>query len=190
VAINPLDIVREEMGRPTRDLPNAVTLATVDPEGRPRARIVLVKGVDERGVVVFGNYESDKAADMARHPYAAVAVYWHETLKQVRVSGRVEKLTDRENDDYFATRPRGSQVGAWASDQSRPLESYEALERRVAEFERKFEGQDVPRPPHWGGWRIVADDVEIWTDKPSRLHVRERYRLGDDGGWTRALLYP
>ncbi|MEM1011569.1 MAG: pyridoxamine 5'-phosphate oxidase [Planctomycetota bacterium] len=187
---SPLDLVRDELTRPTRDLPNAITLATVDAAGRPRARVVLLKEVDDRGVVFFSNYESDKSRDLEANPHAAVAVYWHETLTQVRVAGRVEKLTEAESDAYFATRPRGSQIGAWASDQSRPLEDFDDLKRRVAEVERQYEGQDVPRPPHWGGWRIVADDVEIWKDGEFRLHRRERYRLGVDGTWSMTLLNP
>ncbi|MEM7808658.1 MAG: pyridoxamine 5'-phosphate oxidase [Planctomycetota bacterium] len=190
MSASPLDLVRDELTRPTRDLPNAVTLATVDAEGRPRARVVLVKEVDDRGVVFFTNYESDKSRDLDGNPHAAVAVYWHETLTQVRVAGRVERLTDAESNAYFATRPRGSQIGAWASDQSRPLENFDDLKRRVAEVERQYEGQDVPRPPHWGGWRIVADDIEIWKDGEFRLHRRERYRLGDDGTWSMTLLNP
>ncbi len=187
--MNPLDRVRQELQRPTRDLPNAVTLATVDASGRPRARVVLVKGVDERGVVFFTNYESDKSADLTANPCAAMAVYWHETLMQVRVAGRVEKVTPAESDAYFASRPRGSQVGAWASEQSRPLDDFEDLKRRVAEVEATYPGE-VPRPPHWGGWRIVADDIEIWHDGEARLHRRERYRLGGDGTWSMTLLNP
>ena len=187
---NPLDRVREELEKPTRDLPNAVSVATVGADGRPHNRVVLVKGVDERGVVFYTNYESDKSRDLEAHPYAAMAVYWHETLMQVRVSGPVEKASAAESDAYFASRPRGSQIGAWASHQSRPLDDFQELKDRVAAFEAEFEGREVPRPPHWGGWRIVADDVEIWHDGEARLHRRERYRLGEDGTWSMTLLNP
>ena len=170
-------------------LANAVTLATVDPGGRPRARVVLVKGVDDRGVVFYTNYGSDKAADLDANPHAALAVYWHATLTQVRVAGPVERLTAAESDAYFATRPRGSQVGAWASDQSRPLGSMDLLRARVAEFEAKFAGGDVPRPPHWGGYRIVADDVEVWRDGEDRLHDRRRFRR-EGGVWVETRLNP
>ncbi len=190
VDINPLDIVRRELARPTRDLPNAVTLATVDADGRPRARVVLIKEVDDGGVVFFTNYESDKSRDLEANPYAAMAVYWHETLTQIRVSGRIEKVTAAESDAYFATRARGSQIGAWASDQSRPLPRFELLEERVAAMEQRFAGVEVPRPPHWGGWRIVADDIEYWTDGQSRLHRRERFKRSADGAWSMTLLNP
>jgi pyridoxamine 5'-phosphate oxidase len=187
--MNPLDRVREEMARPTRDLPNAVTLATIDVVGRPRTRTVLVKDVESNGIVFFTNYESDKSRDLKANPVASINVYWHETLMQITVSGRVDKVSEAESDAYFATRPRGSQIGAWASYQSQPLDSMSELKRRVAEVEREFEGRDVPRPPHWGGWRLIADDVEIWHDGESRLHRRERYRL-DSGNWSMTLLNP
>jgi pyridoxamine 5'-phosphate oxidase len=189
---DPLQTFKDEMARAEAagvELANAVTLATVDAQGLPRARVVLVKGIDEQGVEFFTNYQSDKAADLESRPHASIAVYWHRTLKQIRLTGPVEKLTDLENDAYFATRPRGSQVGAWASDQSRPLESMAALEARVAEVEKRFEGRDVPRPTHWGGYRLLADDVEIWTDGKYRLHERLRYRRQGDA-WHGQLLNP
>ena len=189
---DPLRVFEAEMKRAGDlgvELPNAVTLATADARGRPAARVVLVKGIDDRGVQFFTNFESNKAADLAANPFAAMAVYWHKTLKQVRVSGPVEVLTDAESDAYFATRPRGSQIGAWASDQSRPLDDMAKLKARVAELEAKHDGQPVPRPPHWGGYRIVAERVEIWTDGEFRLHRRERYQRSDDG-WSMTLLNP
>ncbi len=190
--MNPLTLFDQEMKRAGEagvELPNAVTLATADGEGRPAARVVLVKDIDDRGVQFFTNYESNKAGDLAANPVAAMAVYWHETLKQVRISGPVEVLGNAENDAYFASRPRGSQIGAWASDQSRPLEDMNLLKARVADFKRQFEGQPVPRPPHWGGYRLVADVIEIWTDGEARLHRRERYERSGEG-WTMTLLNP
>ena len=168
-------------------LPNAVTLATADAAGRPRARVVLVKDVDGRGVTFFTNYQSDKAADLDANPHAAFAVYWHETLTQVRVAGRVERLTPAESDAYFATRPRASQIGAWASEQSRPLASMGDLRAKATEFEVKFAGVDVPRPPHWGGYRVVAEEVEVWRDGEDRLHDRVRFRRDGDGWHGRRL---
>ena len=189
---DPLTTFSEEMARAGEagvGLPNAVTLATADASGRPAARVVLVKGVDDRGVQFFTNYQSNKAADLAANPHAAMAVYWHATLKQVRIGGPVEVLSDAESDAYFASRPRGSQVGAWASDQSRPLGNFEDLKAKAAEFEARFEGADIPRPPHWGGYRLVAETIEIWTDGESRLHRREVYQRDGDG-WTMTLLNP
>jgi pyridoxamine 5'-phosphate oxidase len=164
-------------------------LATVDAEHRPWVRTVLVKAIDDRGVQFFTNNESAKAADLRHNPHVALGVYWHATLKQIQVAGRVEKLTAEEDDAYFATRPRGSQIGAWASQQSRPLDSREALLNAVAEAEKRFEGGDVPRPPHWGGWRIVPTEIEIWHDGESRIHHRERFTRVD-GQWQLKLLQP
>ena len=189
---DPLDQFAAEHRRAAEagvELPTAITLATVDARGRPRARMVLFKDVDGRGVTFFTNYQSDKAADLEAIPFAALCVYWHPTRKQFRIAGPVERLTEAESDAYFATRPRGSQIGAWASEQSRPLASIDELKAKVTEFEAKFEGRDVPRPPHWGGFRVLAEEVEIWTEGEYRLHDRRRF-VREADGWVETRLNP
>jgi pyridoxamine 5'-phosphate oxidase len=166
-----------------------MVLATVDPDGRPSARYVLLKAFDARGFVFYTNLESRKARALAANPFAALCFYWAPIGKQVRIEGAVEPVTAAESDAYFATRPRESRIGAWASAQSAALESRSALERRVADAEARFAGGDVPRPPFWAGCRIVPHAIEFWTRDPARLHVRERYER-DAGGWTRTLLFP
>lgn len=168
---------------------NAMVVSTVDERGRPSARVCLLKELDERGFVFYTNLESRKGRELARAPWACLVFWWPFMEKQVRIDGRTERVTDAEADAYFATRPRGSQIGAWASLQSRELPSRDELDRRVAELEKKYEGKLVPRPPHWSGTRVIPDQMEFWTGKPSRLHERIVYRL-DGGKWTRALLYP
>jgi len=171
--------------------PTAMTLATADASGRVSARIVLLKGVEERGVMFVTNYDSDKAEQLAAHPQAALCLLW-KTLRdgiQVRIEGAVDKAGADESDAYFAGRARASQVGAWASRQSRTLASRAELDARVAEFERKFEGVAVPRPPNWGGYRLVPDLIEIWYGQRARLHDRVRYEIIDDA-WSKRLLYP
>ncbi|SAK72667.1 pyridoxamine 5'-phosphate oxidase [Caballeronia calidae] len=170
--------------------PNTMTLATVDAQGRPSARIVLIKGVDERGFVFFTNYESRKGRELAANPAASLLFYWIELERQVRIEGRVEKTSDEESDAYYASRPLGSRIGAWASDQSQPLESREALEAREREMIAKF-GDAPPRPPHWGGYRLVPDTVEFWQGRPSRLHDRIVYTRDSAGDpWRIARLAP
>lgn len=156
--------------------PTAVVLATVGDDGRPSARTVLLKDISGGGLVVFTNYESRKGRQVAAHPWAAVTATWVELSRQVRVEGFVERTSEAESDAYFATRPRGSQIGAWASPQSEPLADRAELVARVAEVEARFAGHDsVPRPPHWGGLRIVPDRVELWQGRADRLHDRLAY---------------
>jgi pyridoxamine 5'-phosphate oxidase len=168
--------------------PDAMVLSTVDADGRPSARYVLLKGVDERGFVFYGNVESRKARAMAAHPFAALTFYWPPTT-QVRVEGDVEGVSDAEADAYFATRPRGSQIGAWASKQSAPLASRAALDASVREVEQRFANAAVTRPPFWRGFRVVARSIEFWTRDPARLHERVLFQRSN-GEWTRSLLYP
>jgi len=168
----------------------AVTLATATPDGRPSARVVLLKHVDERGFVFFTNYGSRKARELEANPRAALSVYWESIERQVRVEGRVERVSDEESDAYFATRPRISQVGAWASRQSEPLDGRARLVGRVLKVEARYAGRKVPRPPFWGGYRIVPDRIEFWWNQLYRLHDRLVYRRGDDGGWIKERLYP
>lgn len=170
--------------------PDAMTLATVAADGRPSARIVLLKGVDARGFQFFTNYESRKAGELAADPRAALAFVWIPMFRQVRVSGDVVRLDAAESDAYFATRPRGSQIGAWASQQSRELADREALEARVGELDERFAGGDVPRPPHWGGYLLEPREIEFWQGRENRLHDRFLYARAADGGWNRARLQP
>ncbi|XXR54190.1 pyridoxamine 5'-phosphate oxidase [Sorangium sp. So ce385] len=167
----------------------AMTLATADASGRPSARMVLLKGIDDRGFVFFTNYESRKSMEIAANPFAALCIHWAKAAEQVRVEGRIERVSDAESDAYFETRPRGSQIGAWASRQSAPLPSREALLERVREIEARFEGGPVPRPPFWGGYRVVPERIEFWRGQESRLHDRVVY-LRDGDGWRVERLYP
>lgn len=171
------------------DDPTAVVLATVGLDGRPSARFVLLRGVDARGFVFYTNLDSRKARELQAHPHAALCMHWAPLARQVRVEGPVEPVAPEEADSYFASRPRESQIGAWASRQSAHLDSREELERRVREFEQRFENQDVPRPPFWSGFRIAPARIEFWTSKPGRLHERVVYtRAGD--AWETEMLYP
>lgn len=170
-------------------LPNTMTLATAAPDGRPSARMVLLKGFDHRGFVFYTNYGSRKSRELAANPQAALVLYWSRLERQVRVEGRVERLGEAESDAYFASRPLESRLGAWASRQSEPLASRAELERRLAELERQYAGGDVPRPPHWGGWIVAPDAIELWQGRPNRLHDRFLYTHRGDA-WERARLSP
>lgn len=169
---------------------DAMTLATATPDGRPSARAVLLKGIDARGFAFFTNYESRKARELDANPHAALVLLWVPLQRQVRVTGRVERLSDEESDAYFATRPRGSQLGAWASAQSRPLPERAELEERWAAVDERYGGVTVPRPPHWGGYRVDPDEIEVWQGRANRLHDRFAYVRTPDGGWTRERLAP
>ena len=169
--------------------PNAMTLATVSADGRPSARVVLLKGFDERGFVFYTNLESRKGRELAANPYAALCFHWMPLEQQVRVEGRIEKVSDAEADAYFATRPRGAQIGAWASKQSRTLATREELEARVKAVEEKFAGRDVPRPPFWSGFRVIPERLEFWQSRQSRLHDRTVYSK-QGNKWIIEKLYP
>ena len=169
--------------------PTAMTLSTVSPGGTPSARMVLLKGVDERGFVFYTNLDSRKAHDIVANPLAALTFHWKSLRRQVRIEGTVERVSDSESDSYFATRPRVSQIGAWASKQSKPLEGRFELEKRVAKYTARFLGRDVPRPDFWSGFRVVPVLIEFWEDRKFRLHDRVVYHYGNDG-WTSEHLYP
>jgi pyridoxamine 5'-phosphate oxidase len=170
-------------------LPNTMTLATASSGGRPSARMVLLKGFDHRGFVFYTSYESRKSRELSENPAAALVLHWPSLERQVRVEGRVERVPAAESDAYFATRPLDSRLGAWASPQSAPLSSRRELEDRLAELERRYGTGEVPRPPHWGGWRLTPDALELWQGRPNRLHDRFLYTRRD-AGWDRVRLAP
>jgi pyridoxamine 5'-phosphate oxidase len=168
---------------------NAMALATADAQGQPSLRMVLLKGHGPTGFVFYTNYEGRKAGDLLANPWAALLFHWKSLRRQVRIEGPVEKVSDAEGDAYFATRSRDSQLGAWASDQSRPLDNRTVFEKRFADMEARFKGSDVPRPPHWSGFRVVPQRIEFWQDREHRLHERRLFvRNGDS--WDEGLLYP
>jgi pyridoxamine 5'-phosphate oxidase len=169
--------------------PNAMTLATVGNDLRPSTRVVLIKGCDERGLVWFTNYDSRKGQQLAGNPYAALQFHWVELERVVRIEGRVEKVSDHESDAYFNSRPLDSRIGAWASPQSQVIEGRGTLVANAAKYGAQFLLQP-PRPPHWGGYRLVPDQWEFWQGRKSRLHDRLRYRQGQVGAWTRERLAP
>lgn len=177
------EAIRAEVPEPT-----AMSLSTVDARGRPAGRIVLLKGVDERGFVFYTNYESRKGRDLVAHPAAALTFMWKELERQVRIEGTIEKVSAAESDAYYESRPLGSRIGAWASPQSEVLESRAWLEQRWEELAAKY-GDNPPRPPQWGGYRVVPDWLEFWQGRRSRLHDRIAYRL-ENGKWTLSRLAP
>lgn len=170
--------------------PTAMALATTDGEGRPSVRMVLLKGHDERGFVFYTNLDSRKGGELAANPRAALLFHWKSLRRQVRIEGPVEPVSDAEADAYFASRARDSQLGAWASDQSRPLESRALFEERYERMKARFEGGDVPRPERWSGWRVIPERIELWTSRDHRLHERRLFTRAGDGGWDEGLLYP
>jgi pyridoxamine 5'-phosphate oxidase len=169
--------------------PNAMTLATVTAEGKPDARIVLLKGFDDRGFVFYTNFRSHKGQQLAANPYAALVFLWGDLERQVRIVGSVEKATNEEADNYFYSRPLGSRLGAWASTQSEVVPSREHLLERMTEFEAQYQDREIPRPEHWGGFRVIPTEFEFWQGRPSRLHDRLRYRL-QNGEWGVDRLAP
>ena len=190
-ALNTFTDLLEQAKRSPDPEPTAMTVATVGRDGRPAARTVLLKAFDERGFVFFTNFSSRKGRQLAANPQAALLFHWKHLREgvQVKIEGTVEPVSAAEADAYFASRPRGSQIGAWASLQSQPLASRELFDRRVADVEKRYEGQDVPRPPHWSGFRVVPERIEFWYGAQFRLHERQCYERVD-GAWTQAMLYP
>ena len=178
------EAIRSQVNEPT-----AVNVATVDANGRPSSRMVLLKEVNPQGFVFFTNYHSRKGRALAAHPYAALTFFWPELERQVRIEGRVEKLDEAASDEYFESRPYTSRIGAWASEQSEVIENQAVLVKRAAVIGLKHP-LHVPRPPHWGGYLVVPDCLEFWQGRPSRLHDRIRYRLDDNGDWIKERLSP
>lgn len=170
---------------------NAMLLSTVDANGQPHARVMLLKGLDERGFVFFSNYESAKGVDLAANPKAALTFFWPVLERQIRIEGRIEQVTAAESDAYYSIRPLGSRLGAWSSPQSRPINGRGELDERLHDVQQRFAGEsNPPRPPHWGGYRLLPSRVEFWQGRPDRLHDRLDYRLQADASWSRARLAP
>lgn len=191
---NPYELFSDWLGQAEQSEPNdpgAMCLATSTPEGKPSARMVLLKGLDERGFVFYTNADSRKGQEILSNPYASVCFHWKSLLKQVRVEGELEEVSEDEADAYYNTRHRGSRVGAWASKQSQSLGSYDELKEFVESYESKFEGQeDIPRPPYWKGFRIKPTSIEFWIDGEYRLHERYVFTPEENGAWKRHMLYP
>lgn len=177
----------EQAGLP---LPESMALSTATPDGLPSSRMVLLKTFGPDGFCFFTNYESRKSAELLANPRCALLFHWAVLERQVRIEGRVERVTDEESFDYFRTRDRGSRIGAWASRQSRPLPNRSELEERVAEFEARYPDSEVPLPPHWGGFRVVPERIELWQGRPSRLHDRWVFEREEGGEWRMERLYP
>lgn len=189
---DPLDLLArwiDDAGGPDSLEAVAMCLATASASAQPSARIVLLRGVDVRGLRFFTSYQSRKARDLAENPRAAAVLHWPELHRQVRVEGDVTKLSDDESDEYFEARPRGHRIAAWASEQSEPLESYALLEERFAHFEQRFDGEDVPRPHSWGGYLLAPFRIEFWQGRPNRMHERVAY-IKSVNAWSTILLQP
>lgn len=169
---------------------NAMIVVTATPTGIPSARAILLKGVDARGFVFYTNKQSRKSNELAANPRISLLFFWKSLGRQIRIEGTVEDVSDAEADAYFATRPRVSRLGAWASDQSRPLAERALLEKRLADLEAEYPGEDIPRPPHWSGYRVLPDEFEFWQNVDFRLHDRTLYTRSADDGWTVGKLYP
>ena len=170
--------------------PNAMTLATATPDGLPSARVVLLKNYDEAGFCFFTNYQSPKAEDLAANPRAALMHYWHDLVRQVRISGQVVKTSKEASRHYFAVRPRGAQLASWVSKQGQVVENRQELDSLFEEYDKKFGDQEVPLPDYWGGYRLIPDTFEFWQGRENRLHDRLRYRKQEDGSWTIQRLAP
>ena len=192
MATDPFQLFDEWFAEARANEPNdaeAMALATADASGRPSVRMVLLKGHGPEGFVFYTNEQSAKGGQLCENPRAALLFHWKSLRRQVRIEGPTERVADEEANAYFASRGRDSQLGAWASDQSRPLDSRETFEQRFEDMQTRYDGQDVPRPPHWGGYRVIPERIEFWTDRPHRLHERRLFtRAGS--GWTKGLLYP
>lgn len=180
----------EDVQKLALEEPTAMTLATSTPDGHPSARIVLLKSYDERGFCFFTNITSQKGQELISNPHAALCFYWMQLHRQVRVQGRIERVSEKEADDYFASRRRGSQIGAWASKQSTAMQHADDLITRVQEITTQFEGQTIPRPPFWSGFRLVPERIEFWQEGEYRLHTRLVYTRTNDEDWTVTRLYP
>lgn len=169
---------------------NAMSLATATPDGKPSVRIVLLKGLDERGFAFFTNYDSEKGREIEANPFGALAFYWAQLERQVRISGTVERTSREDSAAYFHSRPVGSQLGAWVSKQSEVIDARQVLDARLTEITERFENRDIPLPPHWGGYRVKPDKIEFWQGRPNRLHDRFRYSRRADGTWLIDRLAP
>ena len=193
MSADPLAVFEEWLAEAELSEPNdptAMALATADAQGRPSVRMVLMKGHGPDGFVFYTNMDSRKGGELAANPHAALLFHWKSLRRQVRIEGPVEPVSEEEADAYFATRARDSQLGAWASEQSRPLDARETFEARYQEMKARFEGGDVPRPPRWSGWRVVPERIELWNDRAHRLHERRLFTRQPDGSWSEGLLYP
>lgn len=193
VAVNPLDQFEhwfEEATAAEINEPTAMNLSTVSENGRPSGRIVLLKGINDSAFQFYTNYESQKAQDLALNPFAALTFFWPELERQIRIEGKVEKLSEPTSESYFSSRPWDSQIGAWASPQSQVIENRDFLEENFEKVKEKYEGREVPRPSNWGGYQLVPDRFEFWQGRSSRLHDRIIYRLSNDGEWIIERLAP
>ncbi|HEY9728036.1 MAG TPA: pyridoxamine 5'-phosphate oxidase [Chroococcales cyanobacterium] len=170
--------------------PNAMTISTVTSDGKPSARMVLLKDYDEQGFVFYTNYESHKGQQLLQNPWGAITFWWAELERQVRIEGRVAQVSAAESDEYFHSRPRNSQLGAWVSAQSQVINNREVLEERLQQLEKEYKNKEIPRPPHWGGFRVIPTAIEFWQGRPSRLHDRLLYRCSEDGTWKIQRLSP